>query len=260
MEKEENMTNNLYRTISTALFFMLCVFYIEAKGFQEENLKYVISYKWGLIHKDAGEATLSLKNVGDKYEIMLTARTKPWADRLYQVRDTLKATVRATDLRPLSYTKLTHENGEFKKDEIKYTFTDGVTYGNAKRFRNDKGKMKVTEKSFSATGPVYDMLTVFYYLRQLDYENMNKDKVLGTTVFSGKEKETVKIKCLGKEKIKLKNKTECEAYHIKFSFTRSGGKKSSEDMETWISTDPSHTPLYLVGKLPVGEIRAYLIR
>lgn len=119
--------------------------------------------------------------------------------------------------------------------------------------------MKMTEKTFTASGPVFDMLTVFYYLRQLDYEGMAKDSILTATVFSGKEKETVSIRYLGKEMIKLKDKTQREAYRIKFSFSRSGGKKSSEDMETWISTDSSHTPLYLVGKLPVGEIRASLV-
>lgn len=249
----------------TILFLILGLIFIASQHsfgnttFKNEKLKYVISYKWGMIHKDAGEATLSLSRRGDNYDIMLSAKTKPWADRLYQVRDTLKGILRVSDLRPKYYAKITHENGEYKFDEIKYTFSGDLTTGEAKRVRYKKGQPEITNRKFSATGPVYDMLSVFYYLRSLDYASLNKNVEYKATIFSGKQKETIKIKSLGIEKIKLKDKTEREAYHIKFNFSRDGGKKSSDDMDTWISTDSSHIPLYLVGKLPVGEVRAYFM-
>lgn len=251
------MRKNLILWLSLLIGF--CSFSAVAAKFQNEKLKYVISYKWGLIHKDAGEAVLTLNSKGDNYYVMLAAKTKPWADKIYKVRDTLKTTIRINDLKPLSYEKITHERGEYKKDEIKYSHSGGTTKGVAKLIRFNKGKKEVTEKTLSATGPVYDMLSIFYYLRQLDYANLSKNKVYTATIFSGKSKETIKIKSLGIEKIKLKDKSEREAYHIKFNFTRDGGKKSSEDMDTWISTDSRHIPLYLVGKLPIGEVRAYFV-
>lgn len=238
-------------------FILLSTIEVCGVNFQNEKLSYTISYKWGLIHKDAGEATLSLTSGGNQYQVMLTAKTKPWADRLYQVRDTLKCTIMASVLQPLSYEKITHEKGEYKRDEIKYIRQNNTTIGKARRFRYDKGKESITENTFSATGPVYDMLSIFYYLRQLDFNHLDQNKVYTATIFSGKRKETIRIRSLGKEKIKLKDKSEKEAFHIRFNFTREGGKKSSEDMDTWISTDSRHIPLYLVGKLPVGEIRAY---
>lgn len=103
------------------------------------------------------------------------------------------------------------------------------------------------------------MLSVFYYLRKLDYSQLNKNKIYTATIFSGSKKETIRIHSLGIEKIKLKNNTTQEAYHIKFNFTSKGGKKSSDDIDTWISTDDRHIPLYLVGKLPIGEVRAYYL-
>lgn len=230
-----------------------------ATSFPNETLKYTISYKWGIIHKDAGEATLSLRRNGDFYNVMLAARSKPWADKLYKVRDTLKCKIGTKDLRPLSYTKITHERGEYKLDEIVYSVSGSTTTAVAKRHRKEKGEMKVTEKKFTAEGPVFDMLSVFYYLRQLDFSNIGSGKVYKATIFSGKQKETITIRCLGKEKIKLKDKSEREAFHIKFNFTRKGGKKTSDDIDTWISADSRRIPLYLSGKLPVGEVRAYYI-
>lgn len=232
---------------------------MEAAGFENENLRYVISYKWGLIHKDAGDATLSLRRNGDRYTVMLAAKTKPWADRFYSVRDTLHGTIRARDLKPVSYTKITHEKGKYARAEIKYSISGQTTHGVAKRYREKDGVPSVTEKTLSATGPVYDMLSVFYYLRKLDYAQLNRNKIYTATVFSGSKKETIKIRSLGVEKIKLKDKSVREAYHIKFNFTQEGGRKSSDDIDTWISTDSAHIPLYLVGRLPVGEVRAYYL-
>lgn len=245
-----------------SLLLLVSAFTLKAEAvvaFQNENLKYVITYKWGLIHKETGEATLKLTKSGDKYNAVLAAKTRPWADKIFQVRDTLKTVIRTSDLRPLSYSKLTHEKGKYKRDDIKYTYNGNTTTGAVRRFRpdKDKGGMKVTEKSFSASGPVFDMLSVFYYLRSLDFDQLSKNKIYTATIFSGSQKETVKIRSLGLETIKLKDKSSHQAYHIRFNFTRDGGKKSSDDMDIWISTDSRRIPLYLTGKLPIGEIRAY---
>ncbi len=254
------MRNTLnIKVLLTFLLVIVSVGCLNATGFENETLRYVISYKWGLIHKDAGDATLSLRRHGDRYTVMLTAKTKPWADKFYSVRDTLKGSIKVNGLKPVSYTKITHEKGKYARDEITYGITGQTTHGVARRFREKDGETKMTEKNLSATGPVYDMLSVFYYLRKLDYAQLNKNKIYTATVFSGNKKETIKIRSLGIKKIKLKDKSVREAYQIKFNFTQEGGRKSSDDIDTWISTDSSHIPLYLVGRLPVGEVRAYFL-
>lgn len=83
-----------------------------AADFADENLHYVITYKWGLIHKEAGTATLSLKGSGNDYRLSLTARTKPWADKVFRVRDTLTSIVGRADQHPRRYVKAAHEGGE----------------------------------------------------------------------------------------------------------------------------------------------------
>ena len=246
--------------IAIAICLLLTATRAEAAArLKNETLHYVISYKWGLIHKDAGEATLSLRNSGPNYKVTLTAKTKPWADKIYMVRDTLLGQIRANGLVPLSYQKITNENGKYDRDEIHYGHSGGTTTGTVKRYKLRDGQWKIRNKTLTATGPVYDMLSVFYYLRQLDYSQLNKNKIYTATVFSGSKKEKISIRSLGKTKIKLKNGSVREAYHIKFKFTQDGGKKSSDDMDSWISTDAAHIPLYLVGKLPVGEVRCYFV-
>lgn len=246
------------RLIIAIIISVFGVMQMQAAQLPNESLNYVITYKWGLIHKDAAEATLSLRNVGNKYEVALTARTQNWADKFFMVRDTLLATMNSRNMKPLRYTKISHEGGRYDKDEIRYETTNDKTIGYARSFtRKKNGETRNSEKTLTASGPVYDMLTVFYYLRQIDYNKMSKGQELRATVFSGSKAERLTVKCDGMERITLRNKKEADAYHIRFNFTTDGKKKSSDDIDCWISADARHIPLYMVGKLPIGQVRVY---
>lgn len=228
-------------------------------AFSNETLKYVIAYKWGVVHKDAGDATLSLRNNGGNYNITLTAKTRPFADKLFMVRDTLRTTVAVNGFKPKTYVKTTHEGGKYARDQINYSYAGGKTTASVNRVKEKKGKLTKSSKSMSVNGSAYDMLSIFYYIRTLDFAKMAKGHTYRTYVFSGSQVETVNIKNLGIEKIKLRDKTTREAYHVRFNFTSDGRKKSSADMDTWISTDSRHIPLLLEGSLPVGKVKCYYV-
>lgn len=248
------------RKILLSLTAFLITLSVMAIDFKDEKLNYVVSYKWGLIHKDAGTATLQLINHDNHYNIILTGRTKSWADKFYQVRDTLLGTVSKTGFRPLSYSKIAHEDGKYSRDDITYSYNGSVVGGNAKRVKiNKEGEVSRREKNLTATGRTFDMLSVFYFLRTIDYASLGSGKMVTATVFSGSKAEKLTIRCVGKETIKLRDKSKREAYHIKFRFTTEGQKKSSDDIDAWISIDPAHIPLLVEGSLPVGKVKCYFV-
>ncbi len=256
-ENRSLKTGAVLRYLLIFLFISFLNVPSRAAGLSNESLNYVITYKWGLIHKDAGEATLSLNRQGNGYKATLVARTKPWADKFYKVRDTLTSTMNA-DFSPKRYIKINHEKNRYSLDRIDFTKAGGKVSGNAMKVREKDNGQITTEQVIKSDATVaFDMLSVFYYLRTLNFYELINGKTEHVIIFSGFKSETVTIHCLGKERIQLRDKSYKEAYHIRFTFTSGGGKKSSDEMNTWISTDPSHIPLYLVGKLPVGEVRVY---
>ncbi len=229
-------------------------------NFSDEVLNYVITYKWGIIQKESGDATLSLKNKGSNYKIVLTGKTRPWADRFYVVRDTLLATVSKTGFRPLVYKKMAHEGKNYSKDILKYSYSGReVTATCDKHKRNKHGEISDSRKEMRASGAAYDMLTIFYYLRTIDYSAFKSNMRIKTTMFSGSAAETLTLQCIGKTNVKLRNGKTKEAYHIKFTFTTGGGKKSSSDIEAWISADEQRIPLIVVGSLAIGKIKAIYV-
>lgn len=234
----------------------LIIFFVSAYASSNESFKYVVSYKWGLIHKDAGDVTITKKTKGDGYELRMVASTRPWADRIYKVRDTIVSVTQKEHYRPLSYSFIAHEKNKFKRDEIKYTYSGNHVKGAAHKYREKKnGEVYESDKTLEGELPVYDMLSIYFFLREIDYDNLKSGETVNATIFSGDKVEQLTVKSLGKEMVKLKDKSEREAWHIQFKFTSGGGKKSSDDINCWISTDSTRTPLLIIGNLPIGQIR-----
>lgn len=255
------MMNKIFTLLAIMVLGCMSVsaYSLDKTSFSNEDLKYVITYKWGVVHKDAGTATLSLRNRGNNYVVTLTARTKPWADKIFMVRDTLTARISKSGFRPSLYVKTSHEGGKYAKDIINYSYSGRNITGKTTKIREKKGKRTQSGTTLTSTGPTYDMLSIFYYLRCIDYASIAKGHMVRATVFSGSKSETITIKPIGIETIKLRNKQSVKAFHLRFNFTTKGKKKSSDDMNVWISDDSRHIPLLLVGNLPVGQVKCYFI-
>ena len=242
------------RLLTTVLLMVAMVLpqQLAGRDFGNESLNYEVVYHWGMIWKHAADATLSIRKTGDGYYSQLTGKTRSWADKVYPVRDTLKCTM-DKNLRPLRYEKLTHEKDYYARDVLKFSYNYSHTNAHCTRYR----KSGTTTIDLSAKSQAYDMLSVFYMLRSLDFEELSRNKNYTTVIFSGKQKEYLTINYKGVETIKMRDNSKRQAHRLTFRFTQHGGKESSDNISVWMSTDNSRIPLLLVGKLPVGEVKCY---
>ena len=235
-------------------------FVFHSGAVENEKLNYVVTYKWGLIQKDAGDVEIYRKPHGPGYELKLLAKTKPWADKIYKLRDTLVSVTDKERYRPLNYVYIAHEKNKYKRDDIKFDYSGEKVKGFTRKYRENKDG-KVFESSAEIEGffPAYDMLSVYFFLRDIDYSKLKAGETVNATIFSGDKVENLKVWCEGKETIKLRDKSEHEAWHILFTFTSKGGKKSSDDINCWVSTDDKHIPLLIIGNLPIGQVRVHYL-
>lgn len=244
---------------STLLLVLTSLNWISAIALPNEDLKYKVTYKWGLINTQAGRATLSLRNNGNRYKATLIARTESWADRIYSVRDTLHSEM-TIDFTPIKYVKIAHEDGKYIREQIDYVVVGNNFTGNCSRYRIRKGDtdFSTETRTINATGTTVDMLSVFYHLRTLDFPSMKTGEAMTINIFSGKTKELLSIKYEGNKTVKIDGK-KYDTYHVSFKFTSEDGKKSSDDIDTWISADNRRIPIKLEGCLPIGKIRCLYI-
>lgn len=252
--------NQSVRAAFVLLTFVLIAAAASAFDFKNESLNYKVMYKWGLVNKQAGRATLSLKTAGNRYNTSLTAQSESWADKFFKVRDTLTGVVDRHDFRPVIYQKMSHEGGEHKHDVVKYAYSGNSVTGSCTRKKWDKNyNLKVDEqRTLTATGTTIDMLSSFYYMRNRPYPSWKAGHTESVNLFSGKRKEILTITYHGIEDITVDKKT-YRTYHITFTFTDPSKPKNqtSDPMDAWISTDNSRIPIKLEGKLKVGKVQCF---
>ena len=223
--------------------------------FGNETLSFRVTYKWGFIHKVAGSAGITLTREADGYHAMLTARTQPWADRIFMVRDTLTGRMRLSDMSPLLYDKSTHEDNQYRHDIINYTYHGNRAIAKVERFKRLRNGMTETADTLmSALLPAVDMLSVYYYVRRLPFEKMKKGTVSRANIFSGKKIEKLAITYDGDEIVEL-NDRKYDCYRIHFMFSSERIKNSSKPMKAWIVKTGTRIPVKLEGELPIGKVQ-----
>lgn len=250
-----NMT--LKRIYIASLMFLIAGMTVLAAEFGNEHLTYKVTYKWGLIHKHAGNIDISLTNTGGHYVSELSGGTLPWADKFYKVRDTLRSTVVIDGFRPQRYELIAHEGKDYKRDLIEYAYSGDNVTGHISRYKTTEGEVKRDEKrELAATGATVDMLSALYYMRQLPYDTWQPGHSITVNIFSGQRKEMLNIKYQGIYTTDVDGK-KYTCYRIAFTFTSDGKKKTSDDIMAWIDTN-TLVPVRIEGKLPLGSVRCYL--
>lgn len=168
----------------------------------------------GISLEEGATATLQLTEYPDKYTSVLKARTLPFADNIFKVRDTLAIRMqRNKELLPIYYAKLADENGTYRKDEVNYTYDGNSTTGNIRLYRPKRNVIE--DYTLTEPGIVYDMLSIFYVIRTFDFRAMEMYQIYNTKIFSGKNLEHLEIEYLGQEILK-QNKKEYSTYKLRF--------------------------------------------
>lgn len=253
------MASHLRKILTIILLSLYCFGAAAAiPNFQNEKLSYVISYKWGIIQKDAAKATLTLTARPKTYEIKLAAATLPWADKIFCVRDTLQSWISRTTNLPIKYIKTTHENGRYNKDVLSYSYNGNSVTGTCNRTKVVNGKRKNSVYKATVKGVTYDMLSIFYYIRTLNFPAMTPGKTIRVNILSGSSPEILTINYRGTDTAQMPDGKNYKCYHIQFTFTTDKGTSVSAPMDTWITTDSRRIPVKLIGTLPIGKVRAFL--
>ena len=109
-----------------------------------ETLSYKVVYRWGIVYKQAGRATFinEFDNDGICQAIMY-ARTEPWADRFYSVRDTLKSIYDSTTRLPYNYTRIAHEGGSYAHDQVIFSNNSNISSAKCVCIRRKKNESTI---------------------------------------------------------------------------------------------------------------------
>ncbi|MDI1316780.1 DUF3108 domain-containing protein [Flavobacterium sp.] len=201
---------------------------------------------------NAGFATLEIKDAvkdGKKvYHAIGKGYTVGMSRFFFKVDDNYESYFDKVTNKPYQFVRKIDEGG-YKKNQEGFFNQDA----NKVLIKDYKNK---TEKTFSVTENVQDIISTFYFLR--NHPNIDKLKVgesIVVDMFFDDETFKFKLKYIGKEDLKTKFGT--ISTMIFRPIVQSGRVfKEEESLTVWISDDENKIPLRIKASLAVGSIKA----
>lgn len=231
--------------------------------FQEgESLEYDLYFKYGLIYTKAGSSSLKTSqatvNGTNAYKSSLVAASSGAAKKFFSLNDTLTSYM-SKDISPLKYVKNAHEGNDYTKEELIYSYpTNGGVSIKTKRIKNGTQSF---DEVITKDGCTYDLVSILFYARTLDYSAMKKGDIKSVQFISGKNDGYMVIEHDGIETIEANDDKKYECIKLVLSISVSGKNAfadKKEAMKVYITNDNNRIPIRLDSKLKVGSTRAIL--
>lgn len=213
-----------------------------------EFIKLRIHY--GLVN--AGYATLevkeAVKNNKKVHHVVGKGYTVGMAKFFFEVNDDYQSYFDKTTNKPYQFLRKIDEGGYTKHQEGFFNQDNNTVLV--------KDYKKKTEKTFSVTEDVQDIVSAFYYLRNHPkIDKLNTGESIYIDMFFDDEITKFKLKFLGREDIKTKfGKVSCMIFR---PYVQAGRVfKEDESLTVWISDDENKIPIRLKASLAVGSLKA----
>ena len=214
-----------------------------------EKLLYEISYSM-YFNFTVGEVSFELmeqpRSIGDReyYHVVSEGRTYRFYDNFFKVRDYHESFFDTETLLPRIFIRDIYEGG--------YEAFDYVVFDHS-----EESASIDNEKNIDITQNTHDILSVLYYFRSLDFDNMNKgDSIMVDTYVSGEVYEVGAV-FEGREEIKTKKGT-FRTLKIRPILIAGRVFESEEDMMLYVTDDKNRIPVKIKSGISVGSITAEL--
>ncbi len=234
---------------------------VPVSAFQDgEEITYIISYNWGFIWLDVGEATFKIteKEINEKKYFVITAvgqTYKSW-DRLFKVRDLYQTVISQKDFKPVYYVRNVDEGGYTINIKYRFNRHEEVAYSEYESY-----KKPFYRDTIPVTNDTYDLLSIIYKARNLNYNQMTKGQKVPINILLDNKLTNVFFRYLGPTV--FKNKKIGKYNTIKFSIMTVAGevfKETQESLSLWVSDDKNRLPLWIESPISVGSVKVRLAR
>jgi len=232
---------------------------IDNRYFQAgEVLTYDLYFKYGIINKKAGSSSLTVENDTyngrDVYKMSLRARSSGLAKSIFSISDTLTSYM-SKDLVPLAYSKDAHESDDHTVERATYSYSpDGIKAHN-RNVRN--GKLRYDTTLVSPTC-MYDMVSIVYYARTLDYASMKKGDKTRVSFLSGRKRMNMDIEYHGIESVSANDDNKYNCIKLVLVMNDDAFENKNEAMKVYITDDLNRIPIRIDSKLKVGSTRVIM--
>lgn len=218
-----------------------------------EELTYVVYYYLNSVWVAAGEVNFKVKDVGTQWNYSAVGKTYPSYEWFFKVRDEFTAYVDKKTLLPYLSVRDIKE-GDF-------TFYDRVTFDQINhKATNKRGKTaaKTETRKFDLKECMHDVLSVLYYMRNIDFNQLKTNSKVPIKIFLDKEIYPLNVKYIGKETKDIKDNGKHKTIHISPEVIAGQVFKEGAQMHVWATDDANKVPLLIESPIAVGSVKCVL--
>lgn len=216
-----------------------------------EHLEFRLSYGWFTV----GKASLDIDDSyhfyqnADCFKVEVKGSTAGLLGVFTHVDDTWGAYVKKENLLPLhAYRNI--EEGKYMREERTY-FDHSA--GKVEVLRYDPRKEKRNPKKvYDIKGEVYDLMSSFLYLRNVNFAQYAKGDTIRVNTFYEDELYHFEMVMSGVEMFSSKV-GDLRAYKLKFLMPTSDVFPNEDGVYAWISADSNHLPLRVEAEMFFGK-------
>lgn len=218
-----------------------------------EKMYFTMHYKWGAINSDVGSATVELDTLtfnGQKaFRCVATGRTTKLFDLFFKVREDFRSWFSVDGLRPLKFTRDTHEGSYQARNTYVYDWSETDPHIIADVYSTSSGQRSLDIPLSKCT---FDLPALFFYARNMDFDRVEEGKRYPMTFAIDDDVYNVYFIKYGRETIKVKGLGTVKT--IKFAAKLLAGEvfNGEEDMMIWISDDENRIPVCFEAPILVG--------
>ena len=208
--------------------------------------------RWGVI--SAGEATLEVVSDPsaadtEHFRFVMTARTTPFIDRFYKVRNRMESVTDGKMTRSLFFDKNQNEGRSSKVAQVRFDWS-----------RNESCYFSQERCKYTLLLPpgTFDPLSAFYYVRSLPLEDQFS---IERPVTDGKKCILGRAKVLRREMVTVPMGT-FDTYLLEPEIEQVGGvfkKSKGAKIYIWVTADERKIPVKLQSKVIIGSFVGELV-
>ena len=218
-----------------------------------EKMYFTMHYNWGMINSDIGSAVVSLDEVdfnGQKaFRCSVSGRTTRLYDLFFKVREEFCSWFTVDGLRPLKFTRDTHEGKYIARNTYIYDWDAAEPYIAADVYTSSTGQKNL---QLPLTRCTFDLPALFFFARNIDMDKVEAGRRYPMTFAIDDEIFNVHFIFYGRETVNVKGMGKVNA--IKFSARLIAGEvfNGDTDVMIWISDDENKVPVCFEAPILVG--------
>lgn len=222
-----------------------------------EQFTFSIMYKWGAVNTEVGLAEFTVAEERlkgeDVYHMACKAKTAPFFDIFYKIREDLESWDRVEDLRPLQFTRNTLEGSYTATNTYDFDWNSGVIKADINFAGRGQQYMEIPVKPGEG-----DIVWLIYQMRAMDEKSFAKGAKTKFHFAIDDDVFDVTVTCRGEETIKVRKMGKMKAWHISCSVVQGALFEGDEQLHLWFSADENRIPVAAHIPLKVGNVQAWV--